>query len=544
MSARDAQFRDVDGATMRVRSIWLTQLSLGVSIIIISVVSLGYEPELFESWLMLTGVAIVIAATAATLVIPWARTPRWAPLVIPFADIVAVGFMSASSILPLGFFWVFPIMWIGLHFTRSALGAAVATIAASLLIEAATSTEPPGAVELFTVLLGVTFLGVTANITMRQTRAFKRLLLGQTRRLETTLDRVSNAERNMIELINGVDVGILRFARDGSLLAANTTYACLYGTSPDDPSSPPTSVEYASLQGTAIPASERTFARAQRGEIFEDARVWLFDAEGTWRALSVTTMPLTSSADDSASTMLVAHDITAVTEAERERERIAAVASHELRHPLTVIIGHADLALEEEDELTPKIREHLETILSASERMLGIASTMLQRSRSGFTPSQDRRSFDLVPMLAAVAEAFSAMAREQSVTLEADLPAHLRMDGDVFRLRQVLDNVVSNAVKYTPGGGSVKITAALDDDTAVIVVTDTGIGIASEDLEHVFDPLFRSTRAQEHAPGTGLGLGIAREIVTAHGGTLTITSEPGHGTTVALRLPCSIAPES
>ncbi|QPE04943.1 hypothetical protein IT882_02130 [Microbacterium schleiferi] len=143
MSARDAQFRDVDGATMRVRSIWLTQLSLGVSIIIISVVALGYEPELFESWLMLTGVAIVVAAAAATLVIPWARTPRWVPLIIPFADIVGIGFMSASSILPLGFFWVFPIMWIGLHFTRWALAAAVATIAASLLTEAATSTEPP-----------------------------------------------------------------------------------------------------------------------------------------------------------------------------------------------------------------------------------------------------------------------------------------------------------------------------------------------------------------------------------------------------------------
>lgn len=89
-----------------------------------------------------------------------------------------------------------------------------------------------------------------------------------------------------------------------------------------------------------------------------------------------------------------------------------------------------------------------------------------------------------------------------------------------------------------------KVSASLDGDTAVIVVADTGIGIASEDLEHVFDPLFRSTRAQEHAPGTGLGLGIAREIVTAHGGTLTMTSELGHGTTVTLHLPRSVAPES
>lgn len=541
VSARRPSQRYIADTTVRVRSIWLTQLSLGVAVIAVSLIALAYEPAMFQSWLMTAGVFVIIAASAATLLLPWTLLPRWAPLIIPFVDILAIGFLSASTILPLGFFWVFPIMWIGLHFSVWALVLAISSVVTALLVEAATASaaEPASAVEMFTVLLCVTFLGVTANITMRQTRAFKRLLLGQTRRLESTLDRVSSAERSTIELLNGVDVGILRFARDGSLLAANTTYARLYGTDPATPSAPPTSVEYAALQGKAVPVAERTFARAQRGEIFDDVRVWLFTAEGTWRALSVSTMPLTSSADDSASTMLVAHDITAVTEAERERERIAAVASHELRHPLTVIIGHADLALESEDELTPRITEHLEAIRGAGERMLEIASTMLERARRGFTPSQDRRTFDLVPMVIAAAEGFATAARERDVALDTELPDRLPLDGDIFRLRQVFDNVISNGVKYTPSGGSVRISAAADADWVTVTVADTGIGIGDEDLEHIFDPLFRSTRAQEHAAGTGLGLGIAREIVSSHGGTLTVASGLGEGTTVTITLPRS-----
>lgn len=544
VSTREAPRGGVEDATLRVRSIWLTQLSLGIAIVAIAIVALGYEPEIFQSPLMIAGVVSLVAITGVSLLIPWNRLPRWAPVTIPFADIIAIGLLSASTILPLGFFWVFPVTWIGLHFSIWALGGAIGAIGASLLIEAATSPEPPGAVELFTVLLGLTFLGVTAHLTMRQTRAFKRLLLGQTRRLETTLDRVTHAERSTTELLNGVDVGILRFARDGTLLAGNTTYARLYGTDPDDPAAPPSSVEYTSLRGDPIPAAERTFERAQRGEIFTDQRVWLFDAAGTWRALSVSTTRLTSTADDSASTMLVAHDITAVTEAERERERIAAVASHELRHPLTVIIGHADLALEEEEGLTPRIIDHLQTILGASERMLEISSTLLQRSQQGFTTSQDRRSFDLVPMIGAVVEAFGAASREQGVTITTHLPDRMPLDGDVFRLRQVFDNLISNAVKYTPSGGSVKVDGAIAADTVSVVVADTGIGIGADDLDHIFDPLFRSTRAQEQAPGTGLGLGIAREIVESHGGELTVSSELGHGTRVTVRLPRTASPAS
>lgn len=525
-------------SSMRTRSIWLTQLSLGVSVVIISVVAFAYEPELFESWLMTAGVVVVVIATAAALVLRWDRLPRWTTLGMPFADIVAVGLMSASTVLPLGFFWVFPIMWIGLHFPAWTLAIALGSVGVSLLTEAATSDQPPGAVELFTVVLGLTFLGVTAHLTMRQTRAFKRLLLGQTRRLETTLGRVSAAERSTTELLNGVDVGILRFARDGTLVAGNTAYSQLYGVDPTARGYVPTSVEYAALQGEPLPADQRTFARAQRGELFADERIWLYDVEGTWHALSVSTKPLTSPTGETASTMLVAHDITAVTAAERERERLAAVASHELRHPLTVILGHADLALEE-DEIPPRLRDHLETIRGAGERMLEIATTMLRRSRAGFTPTQDRRAFDLVPVLDAAVDAFRAAADDAGVRITQDLPDTLAVSGDIFRLRQVLDNLISNAIKYTTAGGIVEVRAASTHEETVVTIADTGIGIGSEDLEHVFDPLFRTTEAQQTATGTGLGLGIARDIVESHGGSLVIDSTAGRGTTVTVLLPTS-----
>ncbi|GAA1707281.1 sensor histidine kinase [Microbacterium sediminicola] len=547
MTNPDSSLRSVAEAGTRVRSIWLTQLSLGLAVIVVSITAFAYLPEVFTSGLMIAGVFAIVAITAATLFIPWGLLPRWAPVIVPFADIAAIGLMSASTSLSLGFFWVFPIMWIGLHFSAWALALAVAAMGTSLVLESslsATATSAPTAVELFAGLLGMTFLGVVAHLTMRQTRAFRRLLLGQTRRLETTLERVQNAERRTAELLDAVDVGVLRFSQDGALLTINSTYAHLYGIDPQDSSYAPSAIEFSSLRGEPIPADQRSFARARRGEIFDDERVWLLDVQETWHALSVSTIRLSSLNADYASTVLVVHDITATTEAERERERIAAVASHELRHPLTIILGHTDLALEEIDDLgegdtldPAQVREHLEVIQGAGERMIDITSGMLKDSKQGFTPTQDRRIFDIVPVLNAVLDAFTPIAGDHGVALRADLPATLPVTGDVFRIRQVLDNLVSNAIKYTPGGGIVRVSARLEIDEIVISIADTGIGIGSEDLGHVFDPLFRSARAQQQASGTGLGLGITRDIVTAHGGTLNLTSEIGHGTTVTVTLP-------
>lgn len=147
--------------------------------------------------------------------------------------------------------------------------------------------------------------------------------------------------------------------------------------------------------------------------------------------------------------------------------------------------------------------------------------------------------FDLADIARASLEGFAPMAEAEGVTLKVYLDEVLPLCADAFRLRQVVDNLIGNAVKYAQRGGTVTVRSLHPDDGDVaLVITDTGIGISEEDLPHIFEAEFRTQLARERGiPGTGLGLGISRRIVIDQGGRLNITSELGQGTEVTLALP-------
>lgn len=522
----------------RTRSIWLTQLVLAASVVLLCVLILALDPHLFAQWTFSVGMLALTLLTLATLAIPWSNLPRSAVLTIPFLDAVAIGFVTTGTDLRFGFLWAFPVMWVGMHFRVVYLGVMLALIGGILLVDSALAPSDQAALRIFTVLLTLGFIGITAHLAMRQTHALRRLLGRQADRLTVALNRASAQERRTSEILNGVDTGVARLSPSGDVLAVNEAYARLYGLDPLDPSLPARSVEYTELRGMPVPPSARPFARAARGERFTDARVWLFTPDGEWRVLSVTAKPLAASDDEDASTLLVVHDVTAITHAQRERERLSAMASHELKHPLTVMIGNAELALETED-LTPKMRQRLEAIVSASERMLEMTNTMLHTSRTAFAARDAFDDLDLRQIVIDSVDSFRATANAHEVEIALQLDERLPVAADGFRVRQVIDNLVSNAIKYTAREGRVRIVGELDGSTVSLVVADNGIGIASSDLPNILTPYFRTARAKETASGTGLGLGITREIIAAHGGTLSIDSEAGVGTTVSVRLPRS-----
>ncbi len=522
----------------RTRSIWLLQLVLAASVVVTVLVVQALEPALFGVWTFSTGVAIVIALTAACLAVPWRRVPREYIALVPFGDLIGVSFLVLQSDLQFGFFWVFPITWIATYFALPALLGALAMVAGVIILDG-TLTGPGthDVVRLMVVLLALTFIGLTTYLAARQSRAFRQLLRRQAGRLQGTLARVSGQERRVSQMLNGLDTGIARLSRAGEVLALNDTYVSLYAIDRDDPKRPGRSVEYSALRGDPLPELDRPFARAARGELFEDERVWLFDTDGEWHALSVSTRRLTPAGDEPESTLLIVHDVTALIEAERARERLAAVVSHELRNPLTAIMGHAELALES-DQLPAKTREQLEVIDSAAERMQTLISEILAGSRAEARDHADASAIDIRRILDASVESFRPAADGRRVRVSVDAPPSLDVRGDAFRLRQAVDNVLSNAIKYTPGGGSVRICARAEVGHVVVVVTDTGIGIAADELPRVFDPYFRARTARESStPGTGLGMGILRAIIEEHRGTLHLESEQGTGTTVTITLP-------
>ena len=128
------------------------------------------------------------------------------------------------------------------------------------------------------------------------------------------------------------------------------------------------------------------------------------------------------------------------------------------------------------------------------------------------------------------------VARAQEITLEFDDPGPTPARADAKRLGQVFDNLISNAIKFTPTGGSVKVTVGANDEAVVARVADTGCGIPQQEQSRLFERFFRSS-ATQHLPGTGLGLTIVRAIVESHGGSITFYSEEGEGTTFTFSLP-------
>ncbi|HEX5449392.1 MAG TPA: HAMP domain-containing sensor histidine kinase [Gaiellaceae bacterium] len=219
------------------------------------------------------------------------------------------------------------------------------------------------------------------------------------------------------------------------------------------------------------------------------------------------------------------------------KDEFLSSVSHELRTPLTSIQGYVELL--REDEGNPMKRGYLDIIERNSERLLGLVADVLFAAR--VLEGQLRFEFQPVDVARLVHQAVEE-ARPRATSAGIELLAHdgtaPEVDGEPARLSQLLDNLVSNAIKFTPNGGRVDVRTSAADGFVRIEVSDTGVGLSAADRDHLFERFFRSQTALERQiQGTGLGLYISRAIVEAHGGRIGVTSVEGEGTTFLVELP-------
>ena len=217
-------------------------------------------------------------------------------------------------------------------------------------------------------------------------------------------------------------------------------------------------------------------------------------------------------------------------------------AAHDLRTPLTRLRGTAELAL---TPGTPpaQAREALADCVEESERVLDILNTLLDITEAEAGMMRLRRQpTDLCRLLREVQEVYEFVAEERGVTVDLRLPAPCPVAVDPHRIRQVFANLLDNALKYTPRGGRVTVTAALADGSARVGFVDTGEGIPAGKLPRIWTRLYRGDKSRSQR-GLGLGLSLVKAVVEAHGGTVGVRSEPGHGSEFTVTLPATTPAE-
>ncbi|MCE7790870.1 cell wall metabolism sensor histidine kinase WalK [Salipaludibacillus sp. CUR1] len=236
----------------------------------------------------------------------------------------------------------------------------------------------------------------------------------------------------------------------------------------------------------------------------------------------------------------VLHDVTEQEKIEEERREFVANVSHELRTPLTSMKSYlealADGALED-----PEVAPHFLNVTSnETERMIRLVNDLLQLSKMDSKDYQmNLASMNATTFVNQVIDRFEMATKKQDIQFKRKIPdKSIPVLGDRDKLTQLLDNILSNSVKYSPEGGTVTCTLKIEKNRIIISVKDEGVGIPKENLSHVFDRFYRVDKARSrNLGGTGLGLAIAKEIAIAHGGDIWVSSEWGKGTTFSFSLP-------
>jgi signal transduction histidine kinase len=226
-----------------------------------------------------------------------------------------------------------------------------------------------------------------------------------------------------------------------------------------------------------------------------------------------------------------------VEEEDRLRRTFAGDVAHEIRTPLAILQSQIEALQDGVTEVSPTELESLHEETLRLRRLVGDLETLASADAAGFALAME--PVELEAVAREVTREFAGPFEAGGVTITSDLQ-HVIVDGDPIRLRQIAANLLSNALKFTPEGGKVRIELEREGDRAVLRVSDTGVGIPPDELPHVFDRFFRGRHVR--AGGSGIGLTVVRELVSAHGGEVDVSSEPGSGTTFTVRIPVASSP--
>jgi signal transduction histidine kinase len=524
------------GDRTRARTATLNQLLLG-SVVFVLGILIAIGPFSGDAVTLFIGVVVIFVLTGVTLIIPWNRIPFGWVALVPAVDIVAITLMQlAAPGSALGLLWIFPTIWLAAGFGLLGLSAVIVAVAGIVGVLLALS---PQEITYATVLMPLVLIAVatTSHLAARRSDAQRTLLRKQAQLLGRVLERTRRQEQEVTEVLDAVDFGVIRIAPDGTVAVTNDAHGRLQQTI-EDGSARDDIPAYRDDGLTPLPPEELPLERALRGEAFDGQVVWFGAEPGPRQALSVTARRLTDSSGHDAGAVVVSRDVTAELSALRARDELVASVSHELRTPLTSILGYLDLAIEDPD-LPERLRADLDIAERNAERLLGIIGDILAASSSSRSveASLTPTSIDARDIVRASAEALAPRAAGRAITIDMTGLEEAVIWADPLRMRQVVDNLLANAITYNRDGGTVFLGTTSDGASSWILVRDTGVGMSDDERARLFQRFYRA--GPPRRSGTGLGLAISRDIVRAHGGELGLHSSPGVGSTFIVKLPAT-----
>lgn len=341
--------------------------------------------------------------------------------------------------------------------------------------------------------------------------------------LHSTLQAVENERDKLDTLFLHMTDGVVAFDREGELIQCNPAANRMLAKNVEK------TCTYGKLFGTLYPFAE--VLSLQRPNYAETE---LVVGETT---LEVYLAPFSDQANGGV--LIVLHDVTEQRRNEERRKEFVANVSHELRTPLTNVRSYAETLQDSFDIDKETQNSFLDIIINETDRMTHIVQDLLTLSRLDSGKAEfNLTRFDFGDAIRSVYRANAIESKRHRHCMTCEMEELPLVTGDRSRLEQVMMNIMSNAIKYTPDGGHIAVTAGAERDTVWMEVADDGIGIPEPEQERIFDRFYRVDKARSReSGGTGLGLSIAREIVNRHNGTICLVPHTGQGTTVRLCLP-------
>ena len=532
----------------RTRVFVRAQLPLFGATVFVAIMTAIGHPQSLTDPNFLIGTGVITVASIAGLLFPWERFPGEWLAILAAVDLIGIAFLR-SELLPIipsvGFLTVFPILWLSYGFRRRFLTVAiVGAFFITALPNVLSGDYPNSTLEWVNVIVLPTIVSgvaIAVNTAAQQLIRARRLVAESNRDLTSSLARAHDSENLSRAILDTVDAAVAFYDADSTLIVANPNAHAMVGSLGFRLDQPP----YGGLEvlqadrSTRIPIEDQIIPRALRGEMISNHMEWLGPV-GSQTAILATSRQVWRENGDLHGTVIVAYDITPLADAISVREQFLTTVSHELRTPLTSIIGYLELIEDSLDEEPLDIAAYLTVAQRNSAELLSRISQLLQFSADGIPI--ERALTDLSSLATSVVADFSMAADAAGVSLSSSLPSGIHAWVDAGRYRQVVENLISNSIKYTQRDGAIDITLTSDPVDAVLTVADNGRGMTTDETRQAFERFFRAPNARGDAiQGFGVGLSIVKEIVEAHSGTVGITSEPGHGTSIAVSVPLSVA---